>query len=275
MCSPSGPPSRDLVDSPFQQDVVEVFSDDRSGGGRHRTHRRPQGQAPGQGARRHRVRHQGREGHRRPGDRGGSWAGRRVLGERKGAQDGNELTRKRHRERRSTWLRRQLTGTPKAGPSASRRYSEHADLTPYFKGLPDDRCQAIHLGYVLKGKLIFHYTTGRPMSLRLASAYVTQPGHTPELFPDTEVVEFTRADELAQTMAVVEKNMELRRRRDEALSRSARPTPGRGGRPPLPSFRKFLCDHHIPSSCARRSAALLRCLTMHASCPPRHVLHAS
>ena len=39
-------------------------------------------------------------------------------------------------------------------------------------------------------------------------AYVTRAGHTPELFPDTEVVEFTPSDELAATMAVVEKNFE-------------------------------------------------------------------
>ena len=87
-------------------------------------------------------------------------------------------------------------------------YTEHADLAPIFKGLPDDRCQAVHLGYVLKGKLIFHYGDGSTDVIEAGQAYVTQPGHTPELFPETEVVEFTRADELAATMEVVEKNME-------------------------------------------------------------------
>ena len=88
-------------------------------------------------------------------------------------------------------------------------YTSHADLSSLFVGLPDDRCQAVHLGYVVKGKLIFHYADGQTDVIEAGQAYVTQPGHTPELFPDTEVVEFTRADELAKTMAVVEKNMDL------------------------------------------------------------------
>jgi len=88
-------------------------------------------------------------------------------------------------------------------------YTEHADLSSLFVGLPDDRCQAVHLGYVVKGKLAFHYSDGQSDVIEAGQAYVTQPGHTPELFPDTEVVEFTRADELAKTMAVVEKNMDL------------------------------------------------------------------
>ena len=31
-------------------------------------------------------------------------------------------------------------------------YTADADLTPFFKGLPDDRCQAEHWGYVINGK---------------------------------------------------------------------------------------------------------------------------
>ncbi len=34
------------------------------------------------------------------------------------------------------------------------------------------------------------------------------PGHTPEVFPDTEIVEFSPTDELQQTMEVVSKNMQ-------------------------------------------------------------------
>jgi len=35
------------------------------------------------------------------------------------------------------------------------KYSEHADMTPLFVGLPDDRCQSPHWGYVFKGKLVY------------------------------------------------------------------------------------------------------------------------
>ena len=35
-------------------------------------------------------------------------------------------------------------------------YTADADLAPLFEGLPDDRCQCPHWGYVLRGKLVYH-----------------------------------------------------------------------------------------------------------------------
>ena len=37
------------------------------------------------------------------------------------------------------------------------RYDQDLDLTPLFKGLPDDRCQCPHWGFVLKGKVGYRY----------------------------------------------------------------------------------------------------------------------
>ena len=34
---------------------------------------------------------------------------------------------------------------------------EDIDATPFMKGLPDDRCQCPHWGYVLKGKMTARY----------------------------------------------------------------------------------------------------------------------
>jgi hypothetical protein len=34
---------------------------------------------------------------------------------------------------------------------------EDIDATPFMKGLPDDRCQCPHLGYVIKGKMTARY----------------------------------------------------------------------------------------------------------------------
>jgi hypothetical protein len=31
-------------------------------------------------------------------------------------------------------------------------YTQDADLSPFFNGLPDDQCQCEHMGYVIKGK---------------------------------------------------------------------------------------------------------------------------
>jgi hypothetical protein len=87
------------------------------------------------------------------------------------------------------------------------KYSDHADLTPFFVGLPDDRCQSPHWGYVFSGKLVFHTADG-PVEINGGDAYYVGPGHTPILYAGTEVVEFSPTEELGRTMEVVTKNME-------------------------------------------------------------------
>jgi hypothetical protein len=87
-------------------------------------------------------------------------------------------------------------------------YTEHADMAPLFAGLPDDRCQCLHVGMVLKGQLTYHYADGSADVIGPGEAYVARPGHTPELFPDTEVVEFSPTADLARTMDVVSANLQ-------------------------------------------------------------------
>ena len=86
-------------------------------------------------------------------------------------------------------------------------YTADADLTPFFKGLPDDRCQAEHWGYVIKGKVTFKSADGEE-TFETGDAYYVAPGHTPVLYEGTEIVEFSPTDKLQQTMEVVTKNME-------------------------------------------------------------------
>ena len=85
-------------------------------------------------------------------------------------------------------------------------YTADADLTPLFAGLPDDRCQCAHWGYVIKGKLVFKTANGDE-TFETGDAYYVGPGHTPILFAGTEVVEFSPTSELRDTLAVVERNM--------------------------------------------------------------------
>ena len=87
-------------------------------------------------------------------------------------------------------------------------YTAHNDLAPMFAGLPDDRCQCMHMGLVLKGTLKYHYADGSEDVIHQGEAYVARPGHTPELYPDTEVVEFSPTAELAKTVKVVTANMD-------------------------------------------------------------------
>ena len=86
-------------------------------------------------------------------------------------------------------------------------YTEDADLGPLFNGLPDDRCQCEHMGYVLKGRVGFRSADGEEL-FEAGDAYHVGPGHTPVLYAGTEVVEFSPTDELAHTMEVVTRNME-------------------------------------------------------------------
>ena len=86
-------------------------------------------------------------------------------------------------------------------------YSQDADLTPFFRGLPDDRCQCEHWGYVIKGKLSFKSGAGEE-TFETGEAYYAPPGHTPVLYDGTEIVEFSPTEELQRTMEVVTRNME-------------------------------------------------------------------
>ena len=86
------------------------------------------------------------------------------------------------------------------------RYTADADMAPLFKGLPDDRCQCRHWGYVIRGKVVYHTADG-DLEITEGEAYAVGPGHTPEIFAGTELVEFSPSDELARTMEVVAGNM--------------------------------------------------------------------
>jgi hypothetical protein len=86
-------------------------------------------------------------------------------------------------------------------------YTEDADFSPFFDGLPNNQCQAEHMGYVIKGKVAFRDGDAEEV-FETGDAYYVSPGHTPILYAGTEVVEFTPTDKLAQTMEVVTKNME-------------------------------------------------------------------
>jgi hypothetical protein len=83
--------------------------------------------------------------------------------------------------------------------------TQRVDPSPLFKGLPDDRCQCPHWGYVLKGTLRYKYAD-RVESYQAGDAYYAPPGHTPVIEAGTMYVEFSPATELKKTLVVVERN---------------------------------------------------------------------
>jgi hypothetical protein len=86
-------------------------------------------------------------------------------------------------------------------------YTADADPAPLFRGLPDDRCQCPHHGYVLSGELVFRYPDGTEDRITAGHAYTAPPGHLPLFTAGTSIVEFSPATEMAQTMAVVLANL--------------------------------------------------------------------
>ena len=87
-------------------------------------------------------------------------------------------------------------------------FQEDVDATPLMKGLPDDRCQCPHWGYVINGRMTFRYADDEEV-FEAGDAFYAPPGHVPVKHePGTEVVFFSPAEELKKTEAVMMKNME-------------------------------------------------------------------
>jgi hypothetical protein len=87
-------------------------------------------------------------------------------------------------------------------------FHEDIDATPLMKGLPDDRCQCPHWGYVISGAVTFRYAD-REEVFETGDAFYTPPGHVPVKHqPGTEIVFFSPSAELRETDAVMMKNMQ-------------------------------------------------------------------
>ncbi len=81
------------------------------------------------------------------------------------------------------------------------------DYAPFFKGAPDDQCQAHHVGYVLKGKFGVRKADGVEEIYEAGEAFVIEPGHIPFVFAGCEFVAFTPTEEARQQAAVMMPNV--------------------------------------------------------------------
>jgi hypothetical protein len=81
------------------------------------------------------------------------------------------------------------------------------DQAPFFKGAPNDQCQASHLGYVLSGKFGVRRADGVEEIFEAGDAFVIEPGHIPIVFAGSEFVAFTPTDEAKQQTAVIMPNI--------------------------------------------------------------------
>lgn len=81
------------------------------------------------------------------------------------------------------------------------------DVTPYLKGLPDNRDPCPHWGFLFKGKIIVRYKD-REETINAGEAYYMASGHTAIVKKGSELIEFSPKSELDKTMAVIAKNLE-------------------------------------------------------------------
>ncbi len=74
-------------------------------------------------------------------------------------------------------------------------FRQDIDGTPLLKGMPDDRCQCPHWGYVLKGSVTYRFADHDEV-FHAGDAFYLPPGHIPLADAGSEIVQFSPADEL-------------------------------------------------------------------------------
>jgi hypothetical protein len=87
-------------------------------------------------------------------------------------------------------------------------FRQDIDHAPLLRGLPDDRCQCPHWGYVLKGSLTYRFVDHDEV-FEAGDAFYVGPGHVPvENEVGTECLQFSPADALRTTSDVIMRNLE-------------------------------------------------------------------
>jgi hypothetical protein len=79
------------------------------------------------------------------------------------------------------------------------------DASSLVKGLPDDRCQAPHWGYLFTGRIVADYGD-RQETIVAGQAYYIAPGHKVIFEEDSDALEFTPTAELEKTFEAVRRN---------------------------------------------------------------------
>lgn len=72
------------------------------------------------------------------------------------------------------------------------------DATPLLQGLPGDKCQCPHWGYMLEGAIHVRYADGKEEVCRAGEMFYWPAGHTVWVEVDTSFVEFSPKKELKQ-----------------------------------------------------------------------------
>jgi hypothetical protein len=74
------------------------------------------------------------------------------------------------------------------------------DFTPLFNGLPDDRCQCAHWGYIIEGSIHIRYADGTEDVNRAGDLYHWPGGHTGWTDEGVIFIEFSSAKDLVPVL---------------------------------------------------------------------------
>jgi len=86
------------------------------------------------------------------------------------------------------------------------------DATSMFAGLPDNRCQCPHWGFLIKGQMRIKYADHEEM-ISAGDVYYLPPGHIPVIEEDAELIEFSPKGEYQKTMEVAIRNMDAMKKK--------------------------------------------------------------
>lgn len=87
------------------------------------------------------------------------------------------------------------------------KFSEDVDGTALTKGLPDDRCQCPHWGYVISGTQTYRFSDHDEV-FEAGDAFYLPPGHSPLASAGSEFVMFSPTVELRLTEEAMMRNMQ-------------------------------------------------------------------
>ena len=83
-------------------------------------------------------------------------------------------------------------------------FTDDVDMTPALEGLPDNRCQSPHWGYVVSGKMTYKMGD-RDEVIEGGEAFYVPAGHTLITDAGTEVVFFSPTREWQETLERIQK----------------------------------------------------------------------
>ena len=92
-------------------------------------------------------------------------------------------------------------------------YLSNFDDVELLKGLPDDRCQCPHWGYMLAGRMIVRYPDHEEV-VSAGEVYYMAPGHTMAVEAGTVLIEFSPKEEFRKLTEIAEKNFARMKKED-------------------------------------------------------------